>query len=47
MINNFQNAQQDMRNAYGFGSTRYSNDLDYSDEKGLLEGIEVFRMFDF
>ena len=29
MINNFQDAQQDMRTAYGFGSTRYSNAIDY------------------
>lgn len=25
---------------------RYSSAIDYADEKGLLEGIEVFRMFD-
>lgn len=26
---------------------RYSSAVDYADEKGLLDGIEVFRMFDF
>jgi len=26
---------------------RYSNAIDYSDEKGLLNNIVVFRMFDF
>jgi REP element-mobilizing transposase RayT len=26
---------------------RYSSAIDYADEKGLLDGIEVFKMFDF
>ncbi|MBU4537044.1 MAG: transposase [Weeksellaceae bacterium] len=26
---------------------RYSSAIDYADEKGLLDGIEVFRIFDF